>query len=347
MRRRSLKKQKKIIIVSSLCLLLCLCVGYAAFQTTLSIRAKGNIIDNSFSIDNLKDKVVSSGDGLYVDPVEENRYVYKGTNPDNYVTFNDDEAGWRIIAIESDGTLKLRKIESIGGIKYDDTTRNSSRGNYCFDSEFGGEYGCNVWGSKNTMLDANGSHITSMPWVIGSTTIYTLPDKEANMNVYLNTTYYNTLNDSAKEMIQKHYFNVGILSSSNTQTLETDVAQEKTYLWEGNVGVINATDYVRASTDSSCTSVYAASQGSFPCKNHNYLFNENDVLNTLSLVNGADDMGGPRTIWYIKTNGELRYAGFNNPTYSNFTFETYPVIYIKSDIKITGSGTVGDPYVLE
>lgn len=37
------KKQKKIIIVSTLSLLLILTVGYAAFSTTLSLKAKGNI----------------------------------------------------------------------------------------------------------------------------------------------------------------------------------------------------------------------------------------------------------------------------------------------------------------
>ena len=37
------KKQKKIIIVSTLSLLLVLTVGYAAFSTTLSLKAKGNI----------------------------------------------------------------------------------------------------------------------------------------------------------------------------------------------------------------------------------------------------------------------------------------------------------------
>ena len=37
------KKQKKILIIGSLSLLLFLCIGYAAFQTNLSITAKGNI----------------------------------------------------------------------------------------------------------------------------------------------------------------------------------------------------------------------------------------------------------------------------------------------------------------
>lgn len=45
MRRRKLKrkKQKKILIIGSLSLLLFLCAGYAAFNTSLSITAKGNI----------------------------------------------------------------------------------------------------------------------------------------------------------------------------------------------------------------------------------------------------------------------------------------------------------------
>ena len=41
------KKQKKIIIISFLCLMLFLCVGYAAFSTNLSITAKGNVKEKS------------------------------------------------------------------------------------------------------------------------------------------------------------------------------------------------------------------------------------------------------------------------------------------------------------
>ena len=41
--RRIRKKKNKIAVISSICLLLCFCVGYAAFSTTLSFSAKGNI----------------------------------------------------------------------------------------------------------------------------------------------------------------------------------------------------------------------------------------------------------------------------------------------------------------
>ena len=57
--------------------------------------------------------VVNSGDGLYADEYEEGKYTYKGANPNNYVTFNNEEAGWRIISINSDGTIKIMRDANI------------------------------------------------------------------------------------------------------------------------------------------------------------------------------------------------------------------------------------------
>lgn len=45
--RQRRKKQNKILIIGSLSLLLFLCVGYAAFSTNISLKAKGNIKDKS------------------------------------------------------------------------------------------------------------------------------------------------------------------------------------------------------------------------------------------------------------------------------------------------------------
>ena len=70
---------------------------------------------------------VISGDGLYKDEYEEGKYTYKGANPNNYVTFNNEKAGWRIISINSDGTIKIMKNAIIGDIAWD--TSNSSNWN--------------------------------------------------------------------------------------------------------------------------------------------------------------------------------------------------------------------------
>ena len=56
--------------------------------------------------------VVTSGDGLYKDEYE-CRYFYRGANPNNYITFNGEEAGWRILSIECDGTIKLYRIDGL------------------------------------------------------------------------------------------------------------------------------------------------------------------------------------------------------------------------------------------
>ena len=69
--------------------------------------------------------IVTSGDGLYEDEYEDGRYFYKGGNPNNYVTFNNEDAGWRIISIEPDGTIKITRINSIRNMAWDSSGNNN------------------------------------------------------------------------------------------------------------------------------------------------------------------------------------------------------------------------------
>ena len=56
--------------------------------------------------------------GLYKDIYEENRCVYRGSNPNNYIEFNDEL--WRIIAVEADNTLKIIHDKRIGKMAFDE-----------------------------------------------------------------------------------------------------------------------------------------------------------------------------------------------------------------------------------
>lgn len=115
-----------MIIISSLCLLLCLCVGYAAFNTQISLKAKGNIKESkNCEFGGLKVKTVTEGDGLYFDTYEEGKCTYKGTNPNNYIMFNNEL--WRIISTEEDGTIKIIRNGSNDVLRSQvyDTTNNS------------------------------------------------------------------------------------------------------------------------------------------------------------------------------------------------------------------------------
>ena len=99
---RKIKKKKnytKYILVVAICVFSCMGIGYSYLQETLSIHM--SLSKKGLDI---TDEVVTTGDGLYEDAYETGRYIYRGNEPDNYIWFN--EALWRIIAKELDGTYK-------------------------------------------------------------------------------------------------------------------------------------------------------------------------------------------------------------------------------------------------
>ena len=346
------KKQRKIVVVSLVSLLCIMTAGYAAFQTNLNISAKGNIINKGIQPSDLLNNIVTSGDGLYKDMYEENRYIYRGGNPDNYIKFNDEL--WRIVSLENDGALKIIRKDSIDNMVFDPgyetliegvtdansvigTRYSSNSTDYCYyNSGVQSDYnGCNIWGSRTTMLDKNGVNITKMPRFVNGTTTYNLPEKEAYINIYLNDNFYSSLDEITKSKITTHKFNVGILNYESNQTLGTDIIQEKAYTWKGKVGLANASDYVRASTDTSCTSAYAGNQSPYPCNNGNFLFELSGW--TMSPSQTSYSANAWATIYY----GRL------SPIYGVFgTNSVRPVLYLKSDIYLNGNGTYDDPYTI-
>ena len=105
-RKSKLKGQKQILLVGLFVFVTLMTIGYAAFNTNITLHAKGNI---KIKLVDITDNVVTSGDGLYEDEYEDGRYVYKGANPNNYIKFNNEL--WRIISKEADGTYKIVRNE--------------------------------------------------------------------------------------------------------------------------------------------------------------------------------------------------------------------------------------------
>ena len=62
---------------------------------------------------------------MYKDEYEEGRYVYKGCNPNNYITFNGENAAWRIISIEKDGSIKIMRYQEIENRAWDTSNSNN------------------------------------------------------------------------------------------------------------------------------------------------------------------------------------------------------------------------------
>ena len=61
-------------------------------------------------------------DGLYQDEYESGRFIYKGANPNNYITFNNEL--WRILSVEADGRIKIVRNELLSGRAFDSGNSN-------------------------------------------------------------------------------------------------------------------------------------------------------------------------------------------------------------------------------
>ena len=242
-------------------------------------KAGDTILDNT--------DIVTSGDGLYEDEYEDGRYFYKGGNPNNYVTFNNEQAGWRIASIEPDGTIKIMRINSISN-QYWDTS------------------GSNNWASP------------------------------ASLNTYLNGTYYNSLNSLAQSQIVSHDWSIGAVTWDNND-LAAQINNENGTKWNGKVALVTVSEYLRSNSNkNSCGSFSLNNDNYSSCRNTNWMYYSSDYWWTLSSIAGSSDNS-----FFMYSGG-----GFGAGSVSYGSTAVRPVVYLSSEVTLTGSGTQSDPYVV-
>jgi len=274
----------------------------------------------TFNMKGIDIPLVTTGDGLYADTYENGRYVYRGADPDNYVCLSADETCseddmYRIVAQETDGTLKVIKNVSIGTATWNNASSlayvTKKRNNYEIDNKV---YSASV---------GQGGCTVDVTW--GNTAVST----------YLNDIWYESLisvlpNDL---LIVEGEFDIGIILEDDS--LSDAIAEEKASTWNGNVGLISITDYIRASTNSSCNSIYDYSVPSIcyeDSETHNWLYSD-DLKMTITI-------GSSSTCnYYIYTNGSVTTA-----VYSNQSYNVYPVMFLNQNVEFSGSGTEEEPY---
>lgn len=316
LRRKRKAKIKVISIIVVISLVLLMSAGYAAFNTNISIDAKGNIVKLTAS-EQLRNECNANGDsGLYKDIYEENRCVYRGDSPNNYLKFNDEL--WRIIAVEADNTLKIIRDESIGQMAFDEAGyRNVETSSYC---DVAATEGCNVWSSVDNIY-GHGLSVT----------------QNSSVNDFLNENYYNSLEPIWKNLIIEHNFYVGnIYSGYSTTAFSTNLEDAKAILWQGNVGLLNTTDYVAASLNENCKNIFWGIDTANYCSDNNYL----KTNYSWWTLNGTS-ANYRSWVWLIDNNGliaTLKHAAE--------AYEIRPVVFLRTDIYFGGEGTINNPFVL-
>ena len=135
-------------------------------NTTYNIKVKvTNENDLSAEADavtsiDITDNVTDNGDGLYEDEYEDGRYVYKGTNPNNYIEFNDEL--WRIVAKEADGTYKIVRNDVLSAQAW--STGNNTWANASLKTYLNGDY-------YDSLTTEDKGYIQTSNWPVGAVTM--------------------------------------------------------------------------------------------------------------------------------------------------------------------------------
>ncbi len=160
--------------------------------------------------------------------------------------------------------------------------------------------------------------------------------RPATLNTYLSGEYYNGLDSSIKDNIVSHTWGIGAVETNNDD-LSAQIAIEQSTTWNGNIGLISYSDYLRANSDmANCGTAKTNDTNYETCLNTDWMYLSSGHWWTISL--NADDSLG---VWYVSDIGVLFRADAD--AYGAYIMPR-PAAYLKSDIIFSGSGTLSDPF---
>ena len=262
--------------------------------------------DNSglYTITHEKDSTLQIGTNESI-----TEYRYRGANPKNYVTFNNEV--WRIIGVfpVDDGTGNIEnRIKLI---------RNAS-------------IGTQLWNSTQVSSTSSYNNWTG-----------------ATLKTYLNTTYYNTLSNideqsmigNAKYYLGGYTQSTGI-SKDMMYQYERKISGSNTYYygtnpnsWTGKIGLMYISDYGYAASDT-CTS-NLSSYNDETCTSNNWLYN---IKKNEWLLPQRSNYSGD--VFNIDADGLVGFISASNNNYA-----VRPTLYLKYNVQISsGDGTSSNPY---
>ena len=245
-------------------------------------------------------------------------YRYEGTNPDNYVWFNNEL--WRIIGLiptkTSSGTENLVKIirkESIGGLAYD--------------AKSSGYTG--AWGSNTLYTLLNNYFYGKQD---GTNTAYCYGYKDTAKAKCDYTSIGISTSDYYGSMVKNVYWNTGA-SGYNVTASAAYTAETSTQTVTGYIGLMSASDYGYASSGSHTTSMSSYNNATHTLGN--WLYGNGNEWTSIPSSSGA------ASALYVDASGGVYYKD------AYYGCSVRPVLHLDSSVYVVnGSGTESDPYIL-
>ncbi len=306
-----------------------------------------------YIIDLYNDESLRTSNGLKKDNTVDTNIRYYGSNPNNYVSFNNEL--WRIIGAFGNN-VKLVRSESLGSLSWDSSDSSINKGN-----------GINQWGESTygdgSYYEGADLQVYLNKMYYGGDTTVTCYDGYQNSTITCPT---NTLDRTAKLLIDKHTWSLGAIEMSIEDTIsfynaERGTANGKTCTsgtycndtvtrttkWTGYVALPYITDWAYASSESICETNIQTKDSSnlFVCKNNNWMQRS---AWTWYLSPGVQSANA-NYVWTVSGNGNVaNYIMFGAMSkFAYYGSNVAPSIYLKSSVLMKGgTGTSSDPYKL-
>ena len=176
--------------------------------------------------------------------------------------------------------------------------------------------------------------------------------EDSSIADYLNGEYYNGLTSIARAQIQQHATNIGPVEYydiTGNDSLSKNIAGEKLATWTGNIGLVNVSDVLKASTNPACTSAtdqynQQIDNGISAC-NSNYLLDLPDKTIYWTINNCVSQFTPNDNLVWIGLNA-MGMTGLDN-FLANDRGQVFsrPVLFLKSSTQFTsGNGTKSQPF---
>ena len=176
--------------------------------------------------------------------------------------------------------------------------------------------------------------IGNMAWGSSSSNNWARP---ASLNTYLNGDYLtSTLNSIAQSQIVAKDWSIGGETVDSQYDLAEQINDENSSKWNGKVALITTSEYIRSNSNKgSCGTLNKNEQNYKICQSTTWMFN------------GV-------SWWMLTTNAHLsnnvsivRNDGYINSYDAKMTYGVRPVVYLSSNVQITGgSGSSSNPYAI-
>ena len=266
---------------------------------------------------------------LAYDGTSDNNLRYVGANPCNYVTFNGEKAGWRIIGIlniPEGQRMKLIRTDSIGNLSWDYTSTRSYSNDW-------------TTSSLQTLLNSGAYYNRTTGQYYNETVPAITLDFTSN-----------GLTETAKNQIDNITWKLGGTSSYNSpNTVQfyeyergTTVYTGRPTEWQGKVGLMYPSDYGYATSGgtsmnrTSClTKELSKWSAASDCYSNDWLVDLQNYQWTLAPVSHNSNY-----VFRI-----FQFSGSVNGDAVSIKSTVRPSVYLKSSTTIlSGEGTLENPY---